>query len=242
MCSRMWFLVCGSNPSVGSSRKRIFGWCKSPLAISNLLFIPPENFLTWSSFLSQRSTNLRSSSILGFLIFFGTLYKRPWKFIFSYAVNSSSRLGSWNTIPKDLLIWSFSLRSCPLILTAPLVGCNIVVNIFIVVDFPAPLGPRNAKISPFFTWKEISSTATIWWLNFFVRCLISIIINIFCGIIKHTTQNMLYILLLVSQGFDRFEFGSFICRIYSKNNTHQHRKSYGHEERLDSYHSLNNTL
>ena len=31
--------------------------------------------------------------------------------------------------------------------------------IFIVVDFPAPLGPRSPKISPSLVAKEISSTA-----------------------------------------------------------------------------------
>jgi hypothetical protein len=40
------------------------------------------------------------------------------------------------------------------------VGFSKVVNIIIVVLFPAPLGPKNPKISPFFTEKETSFTAT----------------------------------------------------------------------------------
>jgi len=39
------------------------------------------------------------------------------------------------------------------------VGFSKVVKIIIVVLFPAPLGPKNPKISPFFTEKEISFTA-----------------------------------------------------------------------------------
>ena len=44
---------------------------------------------------------------------------------------------------------------------SPEVGYKMPVNIFIVVDFPAPLGPINAKISPSSTEKLISSTALI---------------------------------------------------------------------------------
>src|ERR1041384_4138841 len=49
--------------------------------------------------------------------------------------------------------------SLPATEIAPAVGERSVVSIFIVVDFPAPLGPRNANRSPFSTEKEISSTA-----------------------------------------------------------------------------------
>lgn len=44
-------------------------------------------------------------------------------------------------------------------LIVPLSGYKIPVNIFIVVDFPAPLGPINAKISPLSTVKLILLTA-----------------------------------------------------------------------------------
>ena len=42
---------------------------------------------------------------------------------------------------------------------APLVGCSSVVSILMVVVFPAPLGPRKAKISPAATSNETSLTA-----------------------------------------------------------------------------------
>src|SRR5438309_8023400 len=41
----------------------------------------------------------------------------------------------------------------------PLVGLSKVVSILMVVVFPAPLGPRNAKISPSSTSNETSLTA-----------------------------------------------------------------------------------
>src|ERR1700726_3498654 len=79
---------------------------------------------------------------------------------FSYAVSSSSRLGSWNTMPKRLRT---SLRSTagsrPSISTWPRVGVSRVVSILIVVVLPAPFGPRKAKISPLSTSKEMPSTA-----------------------------------------------------------------------------------
>ena len=53
----------------------------------------------------------------------------------------------------------------------PVVGCSRVVSIFIVVVFPAPFGPRNAKIEPASTSKEISFTAVNEWPNFFVKFL-----------------------------------------------------------------------
>src|SRR5580765_2619487 len=47
----------------------------------------------------------------------------------------------------------------PSISIVPLVGVSSVVNILIVVVLPAPLGPRNAKISPRPTSSEMSLTA-----------------------------------------------------------------------------------
>ncbi len=43
--------------------------------------------------------------------------------------------------------------------TVPLVFARVVVRIEMVVVFPAPFGPRNAKSSPGRTSKLMSSTA-----------------------------------------------------------------------------------
>ena len=52
-----------------------------------------------------------------------------------------------------------STISNPAIEAVPLVGGINPVSIFIVVDFPAPLGPRKPRISPFSTENEIPVTA-----------------------------------------------------------------------------------
>src|SRR5436190_1937765 len=80
--------------------------------------------------------------------------------MFSHAVSSLSRLGSWNTTPKrrrTSVAWV--VGSSPSSSSAPLVGCRSVVSILMVVVFPAPFGPRKAKISPGCTSKETSFTA-----------------------------------------------------------------------------------
>ena len=45
-CSQMALRVCGSNPTVGSSRKSTLGWCIRPRAISSRRFMPPEKVRT----------------------------------------------------------------------------------------------------------------------------------------------------------------------------------------------------
>src|SRR3954469_10489115 len=51
-------------------------------------------------------------------------------------------------------------RSTPAIVAVPLSGRSRVANIFSVVDFPAPLGPRKPKISPRSTAKSTPRTAS----------------------------------------------------------------------------------
>ena len=58
-----------------------------------------------------------------------------------------------------LTCFAFVITSNPEIKACPDVGFNNVVRIIIVVLFPAPLGPKNPKISPFLTEREISLTA-----------------------------------------------------------------------------------
>jgi hypothetical protein len=50
--------------------------------------------------------------------------------------------------------------SWPQTRTLPPVGVRNPVIIFIVVDLPAPFGPRKPSTSPDCTLKEMSSTAT----------------------------------------------------------------------------------
>jgi hypothetical protein len=80
--------------------------------------------------------------------------------MFSQAVRSWSRLGSWKTTPMR---WRTSfwrvVGSSPSSSSVPLVGCSSVVSIRMVVVFPAPLGPRKANTSPRRTSNDTSSTA-----------------------------------------------------------------------------------
>src|ERR1700757_2317652 len=80
--------------------------------------------------------------------------------MFSAAVNSPSRLGSWNTMPKARRTESGSLTgSWPAIESRPSLGLSTVVSILIVVVLPAPLGPRKPKMTPSGTANEMRSTA-----------------------------------------------------------------------------------
>ena len=60
----------------------------------------------------------------------------------------------------SLIFSAFRLTSNPATEPDPLVGERIPHSIRIVVDLPAPLGPRKPKISPFFTSRLTWSTAT----------------------------------------------------------------------------------
>src|SRR5438094_7153696 len=62
--------------------------------------------------------------------------------------------------------------SWPQITAVPLVGARKPVIIFIVVDLPAPLGPRNPSTSPSGTLNDTSSTA-VSGPNFLTRLRIS---------------------------------------------------------------------
>ncbi len=59
----------------------------------------------------------------------------------------------------SLTFFGFAVTSNPEIKASPDVGFSKVVRIIIVVLFPAPLGPKKPKISPFSTENETSFTA-----------------------------------------------------------------------------------
>src|SRR5205823_5646324 len=71
-----------------------------------------------------------------------------------------------NAMPSGTTpIWRFTstgfvLRSMPRISMRPEVGASSPVSILMVVDLPAPLGPRKPKNCPGATCKSMPSTAT----------------------------------------------------------------------------------
>src|SRR5919201_2433879 len=84
-----------------------------------------------------------------------------WNSRFSRAVSWSSSDGSWNTRPMR---WRTAAGSCmtstPATRATPAVGVSRVQSMEIVVDLPAPLGPRKPKISPACTSRSMPVTAS----------------------------------------------------------------------------------
>src|SRR5271168_1647633 len=88
-------------------------------------------------------------------------YMRPTKFKYSEPVSRPNSAMPSGTTP----IWRFTstescIRSMPRICMRPDVGASRPVSILMVVDFPAPLGPRNPKNWPGATRRFTSCTAT----------------------------------------------------------------------------------
>src|SRR5258708_26932371 len=86
---------------------------------------------------------------------------KPWNSRFSRAVNWSSSEGSWKISPMRWRTASGCwTTSSPATSTSPLVGLRRVQSVLMVVDLPAPLGPRNPNTSPAVTSRSIPLTAS----------------------------------------------------------------------------------
>jgi hypothetical protein len=73
-----------------------------------------------------------------------------------------SSVVSWNTSPMLRRTASRSVvTSCPATQAVPEVGRASVHRILMVVDLPAPLGPRKPNVSPVRTSKSMPRTASI---------------------------------------------------------------------------------
>jgi hypothetical protein len=90
----------------------------------------------------------------------GMAYKAATISRYSRPVRDSNTAPDSGTNPTRLLTAMGSLRrSTPQIVAVPLVGSNMPVSIFRVVDLPAPFGPRKPTICPAGTSNESESTA-----------------------------------------------------------------------------------
>src|ERR1700678_83080 len=101
-------------------------------------------------------------------------YIRPTKFRYSDPVSRPNRAMPSGTTP----IWrftstGFSTKSVPRICMRPDVGASNPVSILIVVDLPAPLGPRKPKNCPGAT-RRLTSCTAINSPNRRVRCSVAI--------------------------------------------------------------------
>ena len=80
--------------------------------------------------------------------------------MFSATVSSTSRLSCCGTTPKCARICGpFTSGSLPRIVRVPDVLTEVAPMMRIVVDLPAPFGPKKPKDSPFATSKSMPSTA-----------------------------------------------------------------------------------
>src|SRR5487761_2547203 len=146
----------GSNPVVGSSRKRSSGGPMIPRATSMRRFCPPESRPTRSFALSESPTISRvSATSRGW-------EKNPAKSVrVSLTVWSGSKSDSWRTSPIRSRHWRLALRGvAPRTVADPSSGRWNPSRISMVVVLPAPFSPRRPKISPRSTVKLMSSTAT----------------------------------------------------------------------------------
>src|SRR5713226_5809729 len=88
---------------------------------------------------------------------------KAWNSRFSRPVSTSSSDGSWKTSPMRWRTRAGSrTTSMPATRAVPAVGVSSVQRIEMVVDFPAPLGPRKPNISPWRTSRSMPRTASSW--------------------------------------------------------------------------------
>ena len=87
-------------------------------------------------------------------------WRRAWSSMFSLTFRSRSRVRCCWTIPITLFTFSDSHATLyPATRKEPEVGFERVVNMRMVVVFPAPFGPKNPKIFPDSTLRLRSCTA-----------------------------------------------------------------------------------
>ena len=125
--------------------------------------MPPENVMTCDDARSLSSTMASAASMRSARLLRARPYRKAWNSRFSRAVSCPSSAGSWNTIPMCERTADGSVTTlCPATSAVPLVGRTSVQRMPMVVDLPAPLGPRKPKISPGRTSRSMPRTAWIW--------------------------------------------------------------------------------
>ena len=152
--------LMGSRPVVGSSRNNTCGECTSERARSRRRRIPPEYPPTRRSPAAVRPTRSRSSPLRRRASTRPMPCRVACSRSSSFPVMSGSMAASCNATPIERRTMSASVTtSYPATLADPPVGRSKVVSMRTVVDLPAPLGPRNPKISPSVTSRSTQSTA-----------------------------------------------------------------------------------
>ena len=149
-------LVWGSRPEVGSSRMSRRGEWTRALAISALRLWPPD------SMPYGRSANSRQSDASIALDTDASTSSRPYMdprtSRFSRTVSPLSSIGSWKTTPMSFLTKGDD-ESFPNTEMDPESGRSRAQIMAMVVDLPAPLGPKKATNEPSGTVMDTESTA-----------------------------------------------------------------------------------
>ena len=135
-----------STPSKGSSRKSSSGLGSNAAASASFFLIPCE--YSSASFFSSpaRSIMVSNSSVRSRTVAGGSKYMRPMKVRYSRAVRFSNSARFSGTTPIRAFTpraRSGSLTSSPSKRIDPDVGASRPVSILMVVDLPAPFGPRK---------------------------------------------------------------------------------------------------
>ena len=152
----------GSKPSVGSSRIRTSGSCNTACAKPTRLLNPFDNVSIGCPSTGPNPSCSTTLAIPLLALSFSTPRTLAVK-----RRNSNGFMSPYNgapsgKYPKFLRANNpFSETSCPHNRTVPEVGERKPVIIRMVVDLPAPLGPRKPRTSPRCTLKETESTAWI---------------------------------------------------------------------------------
>ena len=151
----------GSNPVVGSSRKRTGASATRAPARSRRRRMPPEYVFAGRSAASARSNRSSSSRALAFDRFLPRWYSRPIMSKFSNPVRCSSTAAYWPDRPMCFLTSPGEpTTSAPATVAVPESGSRSVVRIDTAVVLPAPLGPSSPRIVPSGTVRSRPSKAT----------------------------------------------------------------------------------
>ena len=151
----------GSKPTVGSSSIITFGLLTKAPAILTLCLYPLDIFLVNWFCTSVNPVSLITFCTFSFFSFLGTPFSSA-----IYVTNSLTVSSVYKGTPSGIYpICFFAFADClwtsnPFTSIVPSVGSIKPVIMFIVVDFPAPLGPKKPTTSPSFTVKLMLSTAT----------------------------------------------------------------------------------
>ena len=147
----------GSRPADGSSRKRRSGSSAMARAIPARLHMPPESSLGIRSSALSRPTRRSLAATMPPMASAGSVVQVcKGRAMFSPTVNDPSRAPDWNMTPnsgRPGTLWS---GATPSMVTLPLIGVSRPTRYRSKVDFPQPLPPRMAKISP----RSISKVAS----------------------------------------------------------------------------------